>query len=171
MLLIGAGLLLHSFSRLMAMDRGFQGTNVLTVDLNFSGFKYRPMFSRQLIEDLESTPGITAAGVVSLLPVTNESDMVGVLPREVADNIPVVQRPHANLRWASSGYFRALHIRLIAGRLFEAADRARHVVLLSPGGVVVRARDTALARAGITIQGTCPMSTSNGRVVSAPLWR
>jgi putative ABC transport system permease protein len=75
MLLIGAGLLLRSFTRLQQVPAGFNASNLLTLELTMVGPKYNePQVVletyRQLWERLERLPGVTAAGAVSALPLS-----------------------------------------------------------------------------------------------------
>ena len=66
----------------MEADRGFSTENILTADLNLSGFELGPSFQRDLIEKIEAMPEVHVAGIVSLLPLAGESDVDAVLPRE-----------------------------------------------------------------------------------------
>jgi putative ABC transport system permease protein len=73
-LLIGAGLLIHSFMRLVAVDPGFDADNVLVVPVDLPGARYpeaeqRRDFYDRLMASVESLAGVEAAGAVSHLPL------------------------------------------------------------------------------------------------------
>ena len=75
MLLIAAGLLMRSFAKLQQVQPGFNPANVLTLELTMSGDQYKDpqrvrTVYRQLWERLEHLPGVTAAGGVSSLPLS-----------------------------------------------------------------------------------------------------
>ena len=74
-LLIGAGLLIRSFARLQNVRPGFEPRGVLTFDLTMTGRKYRDKqvvlnTYKQLWERLERLPGVSAAGGVTSLPLS-----------------------------------------------------------------------------------------------------
>ena len=74
-LLIGAGLLIRSFAHLQNVQPGFNPKNVLTYELTMTGKKYADKPTtlntyRQLFENLERLPGVTAAGAVSPIPMS-----------------------------------------------------------------------------------------------------
>src|SRR5260370_12207979 len=74
-LLASAGLLLHSFVKVMRADRGYQVERVLAVELSTSGRRYstaenRATFYRELVEKVRTLPGILAVGGISGLPAT-----------------------------------------------------------------------------------------------------
>jgi hypothetical protein len=75
MLLIGAGLLIRSFGRLQRVSPGFNARNVLTMELTLSGPKYKDPQAvlatyRDLCNRVEALPGVTAAGAVTALPLS-----------------------------------------------------------------------------------------------------
>jgi putative ABC transport system permease protein len=127
MLLIAAGLLLHSFIRLMRIDRGFETERVIAADLMLPGAKYkeaaaREQFYDRLLPKLRTIPGVISTGLVSVLPLEGEgwTDVITV----EGDHTPTMKRPFANFRFISPGYLSAIGIPLIAGRPLE--DRDRH---------------------------------------------
>ena len=74
-LLASAGLLLHSFVKVMRADRGYQVERVLAVDLSLFGERYssgesRVAFYREVSANVRSLPGVLAAGAISNLPAT-----------------------------------------------------------------------------------------------------
>ncbi len=133
-LLIVAGLLVGSFIRLLGVDQGFHADNVLTATLNlptpkYSGSKKRSDFFDRLLPAVQRLPGVEAAAVNSALPLEGQT-WVGMISRE-DDHRPMFQRPTANFRFISPGYFRAMGIPIIRGRDYVEADRTRNVVIVS----------------------------------------
>jgi predicted permease len=126
-LLIGAGLMLHSFVNLMRADPGFQPENVLTatVALPFAQYKNGPGIARfydRLVTALGGLPGVRAAGAASDIPWTgydeNTSfDIEGRSPKRGDE-------PHARYHSATPDYFEAMGIPLVAGRFATQRDTA-----------------------------------------------
>ncbi|HEX8434831.1 ABC transporter permease [Archangium sp.] len=124
-LLVGAGLLLQSLWRLQRVDPGFRPEQVLTLELTTP----RPATtrpeqvlerSRSLLEEVGALPGVLAAGTISLVPLGGIS---ACPPVSVEGRAPVSEPvPCAETRTSSAGYFQAMGIPLLAGRLFDARD-------------------------------------------------
>jgi putative ABC transport system permease protein len=78
-LLVGAGLLLHSMQRLLAVDPGFHAAQVLTMQVQSSGHQFdqhddvRRRFFEQALEAVRSVPGVQQAAFTSLLPLSDDS--------------------------------------------------------------------------------------------------
>jgi predicted permease len=134
--LIVAGLLLRSFIRLQNVSPGFNPTNVLTLELTMSSDKYKDpevvrATYRQLWERLERLPGVTAAGGISSLPLSN---MLAWGPITVEGRVLPPGETFINAdEWIASGhYFEVMQIPLLKGRLFNAQDTADkpHVLLV-----------------------------------------
>jgi putative ABC transport system permease protein len=120
MLTLGAGLLLNSFARLMMVDPGLR-TDGVTAALIPSNFA----FFRQVIERLERTPGIEAAGVSNGLPLAgvgagDPNLRIEGRPRTTLDDRSMTSRIHV----VSSDYLRTLGIPLLRGRPLTANDTA-----------------------------------------------
>jgi putative ABC transport system permease protein len=137
MLLAGAGLLIKSFSRLSAVDPGFEVRSALAFDLSLPDLRYEKpetqvAFFDQLMPRLKSIPGVQSAGAVMALPLSGTSF---VLSFQVAGRPPVppAQRPVMQVRVADVGYFPAVGIPLQRGRWLTDDDRAGspQVVLLT----------------------------------------
>jgi putative ABC transport system permease protein len=132
-LLTGAGLVLRSFARLLAVDPGFQTEGVLTLDIVLPADRYRDAGARaafydRAFVDLRALNNVEAVGSAAVTPLTGNNWTV---PFDRADRpVPAGQRP-PDVGWqaATAGYFTALRIPLRAGRLFNATDR--------PGGPTV----------------------------------
>ena len=123
-LLIGAGLLIRSFSRLLQVSPGFNPENVLTVELSMSGPKYKDepailAIYHQLWERLEALPGVTAAGAVTSLPLS-EMYAWGPIVIEGRTPPPGENFINADQRIAGGDYFQAMEIPLRSGRFFNA---------------------------------------------------
>jgi predicted permease len=136
-LLTGAGLVLRSFWRLVAVDPGFQPAGVLTADIALPPDRYREgdaraAFYRRMYDALERLDAVQDAGVAAVTPLTGNNWTVGF--ERVDRPVPAGQRP-PDVGWqlASGGYFAALQIPLREGRLFNAADRpgGPQVVIIS----------------------------------------
>jgi predicted permease len=122
---IGAGLLIRSFRALQNVDPGFRPENVLAVDLDVPSTRYdveaTTVFYQQLIERLAALPGVSVVGAASDLPLVSggsnwDIDIAGrVVPPGQAD-------PSPNVRGVTEGYFRALSLRVVKGRLFGPQD-------------------------------------------------
>jgi len=135
-LLIAAGLLLHSFVNLLRADPGFQPQNVLTASLSLPFQRYqkdpqRVQFYRQLIANLEALPGVQYVGAGSDLPWTGYDDNVGgwlVEGRSEAYNDKTTARYHV----ATADFFRALGVQLLSGRFFDGReDNGPHVIIVN----------------------------------------
>jgi predicted permease len=126
MLLIAAGLLVRSFALLQKVSPGFNPAGVLTLELTMSGDKYKdPQLVRatyrQLWERLERLPGVTEAGGVSSLPL---SEMFAWGPITVEGRVPPPGERFINAdeRVIGGHYFEAMQIPLLQGRLFNDQD-------------------------------------------------
>ncbi|MGA9770725.1 MAG: ABC transporter permease [Blastocatellia bacterium] len=127
-LLIGAGLLLNSFSRLSGINPGFNPTNVLTMKLDATSSddddpKQARIF-QQIIEKVKALPGVESAGAVSDIPLSGgeEIDQFTVEGSPAPTNYN--DTPLADFRFIDEGYFSTLKIPLVAGRDFSERDTA-----------------------------------------------
>jgi putative ABC transport system permease protein len=127
-LLIGAGLLIRSFANLQDVAPGFNPKNVLTFELTMTGRKYgdpQAVLStyRLLWERLENLPGVTAAGGITSLPL---SQAFAWTPITIEGRIPPAGERfiNADARIVGWNYFQAMEIPLRRGRLFNETDTA-----------------------------------------------
>jgi len=132
--LVASALLLHGFSELMRVDKGFNADSVALADLTLSTQRYPDVsrsaaFVRRMLEGLSTVPGISAAGVVSQPPLAG----VGANNTAFVDgvSVPLSQRPIVDFRPSSVGYFSALRIPLRQGRLFDERDAQLLVAVIS----------------------------------------
>jgi predicted permease len=134
-LLIGAGLLIKSFTRLQSVDHGLKPENVLTAKLSLAPERYADgdalrRFHRQVLARVAALPGVEAAGLTSHLSV-EQYGTNGYVAVEGKTYAPT-QEPLVELRVVSADYFRALGVALVRGRMFDEHDTED-----SPLGVVV----------------------------------
>jgi len=136
-LLVGAGLILRSFAGLLAVDPGFRTANVMTLDLQLPGNRYRQLGAREGFYSeafalIKATPGVLEVGTAVVTPLTGNN---WTSPFERPEHpVPAGERPpEVGWQLASNGYFKALRIPLIAGRLFDDRDiqTAPPVVIIS----------------------------------------
>jgi len=151
-LVIGAGLLARSLSRLRAVDLGFRPEHVLTFRVELRGTKYDSAAQvialyEALHERLRALPGVVAVGSTGAIPTEGGArSALDIYGRDV----PPGQLPAVGYNSVSDDYFRALGIPLREGRSFEEQDneKATPAVILSegaarhfwPGGGAVGAR-------------------------------
>jgi macrolide transport system ATP-binding/permease protein len=125
-LLVGAGLLGKSLFRLLHVELGFQPDHLATMEITLSEASYPKdqqvtAVERQIVNRVESLPGVESAAVSSVLPVSFNGD---------TDWIRFVGRPYngehneVNQRDVSPALFSTLHARLLSGRYFTEADDA-----------------------------------------------
>ncbi len=124
-LLVGAGLLVKSFVRLLEVDLGFHPENVLTVELNLSRTKYRQneqitAFYDELLMRLGALPGMQVAGAIEFLPLSGK-DSAGAIFIEGKPGVPGEEQ-RAHYRSVAPDYFFAMVVPLIKGRAFNERD-------------------------------------------------
>jgi len=140
-LLVGAGLLLNSFYRLVQVPPGIDPHNVLTFQVPLPEKKYpdaahRTAFFDQVLERVRSLPGVEAAGVVRKLPLggwpdTSSFSIIGRPDQPPAGHL-------TDFDFCTSDYFRVVGIPLLRGRTFGPRDKPG-----APGVVLI---NEALAR-------------------------
>ena len=130
MLLVGAGLMLRSFSRLRDVNPGFRTDHALTLRISLpvpdgqisaaDEDRFVNFFDRALAR-LRELPGVSAAGATNMIPLDGNGtdrliDVEGYVPRDAAD------KPDAQNRQATPGWFAAMGIPLMRGRIIEPTD-------------------------------------------------
>ena len=125
-LLIGAGLLIRSFIRLQNVSPGFSAAHVLTMqilanDTRYHDEKVLSAFYRDVEARVAQLPGVVAEGTVSALPLTGTVGWGGIHVEGYTP--PPGQELQVDQRTASTDYFRAMQIPLVAGRFFSNDDR------------------------------------------------
>ncbi|MDP1569691.1 MAG: ABC transporter permease [Vicinamibacterales bacterium] len=123
-LTVGAGLLMRSFSTLLAVDPGFRPENLLTLQMTLpdrlTSPEARQAFYDQMFERLEAVPGVTAVGGTTRLPLGSTSVTTTVVAE--GRDVPPGEAPEVQFRRALHDYFEAMGIPLIRGRGFTNAD-------------------------------------------------
>jgi len=128
-LLVGAGIMMRSFVRLMNVNTGFRSEGVLTMEVSLAGDQYRKgtsvsQFFTTAVERVQHVHGVTAAGAISWLPLAG----MGSATDFTFDDRPAPrpgERPVADVRTITPDYFRAMGIAVVRGRTFDPAqDRA-----------------------------------------------
>jgi putative ABC transport system permease protein len=131
-LLLGAGLLLRSFFRLLAVHPGFETAHALRFGIGLPEARYDTgekliAFHHQLLARLAAIPGIEHAGATSRLPLRGSTAGPGSSFQLAGANIPIGQRPRAWITVVSPGYFAAMGIPLLQGRDFSWRDDQPHL--------------------------------------------
>ena len=118
-LLVGAGLLVKSFARLMDVNAGFDPDHLLTFNLGLppsTDSVHQLAFYQQVMQRLQALPGVQAVGAVSRLPLAGGNSSRSF-------NVPGVEKSYdADIRISTADYFRAMRIPLLKGRSFRDSD-------------------------------------------------
>jgi len=136
-LLIGSGLLMRSFVRLIGVDPGFDPGHLLTFKVTLPSSKYGtdPLcltFFQQLLARLSVIPGVRSASMESFPPLTGLGSATGIhilsKPQQSLMDLPV-----ANVRVVGSDYLSTMNIPLRAGRFFSANEltEEKHVTIVN----------------------------------------
>jgi putative ABC transport system permease protein len=135
-LLVGAGLLLASFQRLLRVDPGFTASGVITARIVPLSTRHRDetalrTYVNLALERIRALPGVEAAGITSYLPFSTDASSNVIIPegRAMSPGESVVS---PNTVIVTPGYLEALKVTLERGRLFTEADGpdAPRVVIL-----------------------------------------
>src|SRR6185295_6626647 len=127
-LLVGAGLLIRSYQRILSSHPGFNPQNVMALRVSLPAAKYaKPenitTFFQSVGERIKTVPGVEAAGTTYSLPMSTVAfawepiTIEGYVPKAAADIII------SNTRIVSPGYFRTMSIPLVKGRYFTEQDK------------------------------------------------
>lgn len=123
-LLIGAGLLLRSFIRVLDVDLGFNPKHTLAFDLSLPPMKYphaedTVRFTQELIRRIRALPGVESVGAVSAVPLSG-TDLGFYISRTDRPEPP--ENYDVGLDGVSGDYFSAIGIKLLRGRVITEAD-------------------------------------------------
>ena len=124
-LLAGAAVLLKSFSKVQAVQPGFDPHGVLVVRLSLPKNRYPHMadvsrFYDALLPRVQALPGVSAAGVIQMLPL---SGLISRIPFTVVGRaFSQEEIPEAEYRIVSPMYLNVMHIPVLAGREFNEND-------------------------------------------------
>ena len=124
--LVSAGLLIRSYSRLLEVDSGIDSERVLTMTVPLPRSKYSQSdqiisFYQRLEERIKALPGVEAAGMINLLPVRNWGWNSSIVIEGMPE-LPPSQRPLSETRTIAGDYFSSLGIPLLAGRMFGSGQ-------------------------------------------------
>jgi len=136
-LLAGAGLLLRSMQKLLAVDPGFNPSQLLTVQVQSSGHQFddlpsapgsgsnaRRRFFQQALEAVHRVPGVQQAALTSLLPLSGDPPWVSTYGSRFENE--EAQGGHNVFRYAvSPDYCQTMGIPLRRGRFLDEHDTAR----------------------------------------------
>jgi putative ABC transport system permease protein len=127
-LLVGAGLLVRSFTKLLAVDPGFD-LNTVSMRISLPGSRYggdvKPVqFYQQLFDRIDTLPGVRDAGAISFLPLVAGGG--AATSYTVVDQPPPTrgQEPTTEVCVVTRDYFKAMGVPLVRGRLFTKQEDA-----------------------------------------------
>src|SRR5262245_11236730 len=137
-LLVGAGLLIKSFLRLMAVPKGFNPDGVLTLTLSPSRNNYpedlrRIFYFQEALARVQALPGVQSAGLTGFLPLTPPSTTT-IGSMFVVGRRPLPgTAPSMAINYISLDYFKTMGIQMRSGRQFAATDgkEAPSVVIIN----------------------------------------
>jgi putative ABC transport system permease protein len=133
-LVIGAGLLIKSFARLLSVHPGFQVQKLITARISLSEQTYQDdrrvaAFYSRLLERVRALPGVLSASFVSQLPLTGgpggDPFSIEGRPYDMHSRTPQITS-HQVL---GPDYFRTMQIPLLAGRIFRDREAAPAVII------------------------------------------
>ncbi len=134
-LLVGAGLMINSYARVMRVDMGFKPDPLLTMEINLSGLnRYRTrhnvshfsvtpqvaVFYREVMQRLKSVPGVKSVGVTSALPPRRSINVPFRIVGQSGDAGDDSRT--AQFYEVSAEYFETMGVGLRRGRAFTEAD-------------------------------------------------
>ena len=126
LLLVGAGLLMRSFARLISVNPGFVTEHLLAMEMFTSPAKYgdlekRSQYMERVLDEVRSVPGVQAAGSTHFLPLTGFVSGSCFAPAPGPE--PNVSSPSADFLVISPGYFQTMGTPMLSGRDFGQHDR------------------------------------------------
>jgi putative ABC transport system permease protein len=124
MLLVGAGLLIRSFDRLLRVDRGFQSENRLLVAINIPGAyeKRADDIINRFLDRVGTVPGVQSVAAMNSRPIVGWDPGMGIVSSEKPDG-ENGRFPWAGWRIVSGEYFRTMGIPMLKGRTFNQHDQ------------------------------------------------
>jgi predicted permease len=142
-LLVAAGLTARSLARLLSVDPGFRAERLMTARISLPPVRYREpetsaTFFTELEQRVRALPGVQAAGLTSLLPMTgrNSSGSTYIDQTSLAGLAagPPFEKPYieTDVRMVTPGFLEAMRVSLLRGRLLTSDDTAD-----APGVIVV----------------------------------
>jgi putative ABC transport system permease protein len=124
-LLIGAGLMIHSLQKLLAVNPGFDGRGVMTMRIALPEPRYpkghRVKFIDEFLDRVRTIPGVRSAAECNNLPLTGGGN--GVIQIEGRPRTSTFASPLVQPTIVTRDYFDVMRIPLLQGRVFNVADR------------------------------------------------
>jgi len=125
-LLIGAGLLIHSFARLTAVDPGFRAENVVTFDVSVPDSRYafdrnKNQFTESVLASLRKLPRTRSAAAAFSIPLAHVN-MATTFTVDGRPPLSAEKRMLTEVHPVTPGYFATMGIRLVRGRAFTAGE-------------------------------------------------
>ncbi len=160
-LLLGAGLLFRTIRHLAEVNPGFDPHNVITFKVGLSPSLTKTPSSKQLaykqmMERIRQIPGIQAADLTVLVPLSQESNS-GPFLVGTQESASIPEAPRALFYWTGPDYLQVMGIPLLQGRYLTAED--------TTASTAVAVIDSALART--YFPGKAPI----GQILTIPHWR
>lgn len=146
-LLVGSGLLLRSFAKILDVQAGFDPANLLVMRVSlpsaiYSNQKQLPAFSNAILNRVSGVPGVMHASIATGIPFSSDGYSTTFEIRNRREQ-PGEPTPHGNITYVTADYFQTMKIPLLKGRFFSPADM-RYGDWLGQGGVGII--DEALAK-------------------------
>ena len=146
--LVGAGLLIRSFYRLLEVDPGFRPEHILAMEVDLAQLSFAELAKltpeqnielarkqssqfEQVAQRIEALPGVTAVGGINVLPLGSQIRSASRFVLEGQPPSEAGARPIAEVRAASLRYLAAMSIPLRAGRLLDAHDYGTQNILIN----------------------------------------
>jgi putative ABC transport system permease protein len=131
-LLVGAAILVRSFSRLLHVNPGYTTEHVLTVSMHPADNRSAVPFYQRVTARIAALPDVASVGLISSLPLTDGNTSNNIFPLGPSA-LPVGESIQSSWRLVDGGYFETLQIPLARGRTFAglSPDEARRSVVLS----------------------------------------
>jgi putative ABC transport system permease protein len=125
-LLVGAGLLLRSFARLLDRSPGFDASRTITMRISLPQARYggdgqRAQFLERFFQQVDALPGVEASGAISFLPLSGlgAATSMQIVGQPVP---PQGQEPVTDVRVITHEYLKTMGVPLLKGRLFNEQD-------------------------------------------------
>jgi putative ABC transport system permease protein len=131
MLLIGAGLMIRSFGRLLSQPLGYNPEHLISMGVGLPAKKYpglaeQARFFEQFLSSVRALPGVQSAALVRGLPLSGQN--IGMSIGIVGASPPRPGEPwDADYAQVSPGYFGTMNIPVLSGRDFNEQDRTNTV--------------------------------------------
>jgi len=128
MLLVGAGLMIRSFSQINRVNPGFDSHHVSTMTVSISQTKFATpaqqiSFYERVLDRVRTLPGVQSAGVIDDIPLSSNGSHQPIAI-EGQPVLPMSEQPEVDVRLVSPGYFGAMHTPVVRGRDFNGNDIA-----------------------------------------------